>query len=130
MTPFSTKPVAAAVDVIAPDGSEIRLLAALQGGSCVHCRLPPGGVSLAVTHRTVEEIWYVLAGRGEVWRKQGEREEIVAAQPGLCLTIPLRTDFQFRAAPDQALEILIVTMPPWPGSDEAVRVADHWPARA
>lgn len=130
MRSFSTKPVPAGVDVIAPDGSEIRLLAALAGGSCVHCRLPPGGVSLAVRHRTVEEIWFIIAGRGEVWRKQGEREETVAVQPGTSLTIPLGTDFQFRAARDQALEIVIVTMPPWPGDDEAVRVTDHWPIRA
>jgi mannose-6-phosphate isomerase-like protein (cupin superfamily) len=127
MTKFATTPVPEAVDAIAPDGSEIRLLAALPGGSCVHCRLPPGGVSLAVTHRTVEEFWFVLSGSGQVWRKQGGREEIVAARPGLCLTIPLGTDFQFRASPDQALEILIVTTPPWPGNDEAARVADHWP---
>jgi mannose-6-phosphate isomerase-like protein (cupin superfamily) len=129
MTPFTTKSVPAGFDLLAPDGSEIRLLAALAGGSCVHCRLPPGKVSLAVRHRTVEEFWFVVSGRGEVWRRQGDREEVVAAQPGMCLTIPLGADFQFRAS-DQALEILIVTLPPWPGQDEAVRVADHWPTRA
>ena len=53
-------------DVLAPDGSEIRLLPQTTGGSMVHCTLPPGAVSLAVTHRTVDELWYVLSGEGEL----------------------------------------------------------------
>ena len=57
--------------------------------------------SSAVVHRTVEEIWFVLAGRGEMWRKQGEREEIVDLAPGQCLTLPLGTHFQFRASTDR-----------------------------
>jgi mannose-6-phosphate isomerase-like protein (cupin superfamily) len=115
-------------DVLAPDGSEIRLLPQLAGGSMVHCTLPPGAVSLAVTHRTVEEHWYVLAGEGLLWRRQAEREEVVPLRPGTAHTIPLGTHFQFRNPGAEPLVLLIVTMPPWPGMDEAVRVADHWPA--
>jgi mannose-6-phosphate isomerase-like protein (cupin superfamily) len=114
-------------DCLAPDGSEIRLLAAGGRGSCVHCSLPPGAASLAVTHRTVEEIWYVFAGRGEVWRKLDGAEETVEVCGGVCLTIPLGAHFQFRTLGDTPLQILIVTMPPWPGEHEAVRVKDHWP---
>lgn len=44
-------------DVLAPDGSEVRILLALAGGSMSHFLLPPGQVSRAVRHRTVEEIW-------------------------------------------------------------------------
>lgn len=123
---FATMAVPAAFDVLAPDGSEIRLLSALSGGSLVHCALPAGRVSLAVTHRTVEEFWFILAGRGEVWRRQGGREEVTEVEPGMALTIPLGTHFQFRAGRDAPLELVIVTMPPWPGEDEAVRVRDHW----
>ena len=51
---------------LAPDGSEIRELVRATGGSMVHCTLPVGATSLAVTHRTVEEVWYVVGGRGQV----------------------------------------------------------------
>lgn len=120
MTPFESRSVPAAYDVLAPDGSEIRLLHSLDQASVVHCRLPAGAVSIPVRHRTVEEIWVILAGAGEVWRRQGDRVETLAVAPGTSLTIPLGTDFQFRAQDDAPLEFLITTSPPWPGEDEAV----------
>ena len=51
-------------DAVAPDGTSVRLLGALAGGSFAHFELPAGAVSHAVCHRTVEEIWYFVAGRG------------------------------------------------------------------
>jgi mannose-6-phosphate isomerase-like protein (cupin superfamily) len=113
--------------VLAPDGSQIRLLLEGGRGSMVHCTLPPGQVSLAIRHRTVDELWYVLSGRGELWRKLGAEESVEALAPGLGVDIPLGTQFQFRAGPAEPLCLLIVTMPPWPGMDEALRVPDHWP---
>ena len=124
---FATRRVGAEYDALAPDGSEIRVLPSTSRGSMAHGTLPPGGVSLAVTHRTVEELWYVVAGRGEVWRKQGEREEVVAVEPGAALSIPTGTHFQFRTIGPDPLRFVMVTMPPWPGEQEAVRVPDHWP---
>ena len=50
--------------------------------------------------------------------------------PGGSLSIPVDAHFQFRATGDCALRILIVTMPPWPGEDEAYRVAGRWPVSA
>jgi mannose-6-phosphate isomerase-like protein (cupin superfamily) len=88
----------------------------------------PGRSPIAVTHRTVEEVWYVVAGRGEMWRKQGDRQEIVVLEPGVCLTIPLGTHFQFRASPDEPVAAIAITMPPWPGEGEAVRVEGPWPS--
>ena len=126
--PFVSQTPSERHDVLAPDGSEIRLLPQLAGGGMVHCTLPPGAVSLAVTHRTVEELWYVLAGEGLLWRQQGERQEVMPLRPGTAHTIPLGTHFQFRNPGAEPLVLLIVTMPPWPGMDEAVRVADHWSA--
>ena len=56
-----------APDVFAPDGSEIRLLADSRNGagksSTVEVALAAGQVSRPVYHRTVEETWYILAGR-------------------------------------------------------------------
>ena len=53
----------------APDGTHVRILPTLAGGSFAHFVLAPGKTSLAVAHRTVEEIWYFLDGRGEIWRR-------------------------------------------------------------
>jgi len=126
MTEFQTRKLPADPDVSAPDGSDVRILLALAGGSMAHFELAPGQTTLAVTHRTVEEIWYVLGGRGEMWRRQGGREEVVALEPGLCLTIPLGTDFQFRAHGEEPLRAVAITMPPWPGPDEAVAAEGPW----
>ena len=113
-------------DTIAPDGSEIRLLASASRGSMVHCTLDPGEVSAPVAHRTVEEIWFVLEGFGQVWRREGEVETVVDVAPGVSLSIPVSVHFQFRATGDLPLKLLIVTMPPWPGNDEAYRVTGRW----
>jgi len=37
-------------------------------------------------------------GRGPIWRRSREEESVVEAEPGLRLTIPLRTQFRFSAA--------------------------------
>ena len=128
MTAFESCQVAADYDLLAPDGSEIRLLHSTSGASVVHCSLPAAGVSIPIRHRTVEEIWYFLAGRGQVWRRQAKREEVLEVRTGISLTIPLGTSFQFRNTGDSALEFIIMTMPPWPGADEAILLdAGKWP---
>ena len=111
---------------LAPDGSEIRELLTLPGGGLAHCMLPAGKVAVAVKHRSVSEIWYFINGHGQVWRKQPELEEIVDVGPGVCITIPLGTRFQFRNTGLAPLEFLIATMPPWPGSEEADLVDGIW----
>ncbi len=114
----------AAYDVLAPDGSEVRILLSRPGGSMAHFLLPPGQVSKAVRHRSVEEIWYILAGQGEMWRSD---TGVVALSSGICLTIPAGTAFQFRTLGTEALTAVAVTMPPWPGPDEAEYVEGAWP---
>lgn len=48
----------------APDGSEVRVLCRVGRGSMAHFTLSPGAVSRAVAHRTVEEVWCFVSGRG------------------------------------------------------------------
>jgi mannose-6-phosphate isomerase-like protein (cupin superfamily) len=128
MNDFTTTHLPAEPTVIAPDGAQVRVLLQLRGGSMAHFQLQAGHTSRAIVHRTVEEIWYVVAGRGEMWRRQAEREETVPLEPGVCLTIPVGTHFQFRAAEEGALQAIGVTMPPWPGESEAVFVDGPWTA--
>jgi mannose-6-phosphate isomerase-like protein (cupin superfamily) len=68
MSEFSTLGLSAAPVVVAPDGSDVRPLLQLSGGSLAHFELPPGRTSVAVVHRSVEEIWFFLGGHGEMWR--------------------------------------------------------------
>ncbi len=124
--PFATMPLPEHRTVVAPDGSDVRVLLALAGGSMAHFSMAPGRVSRPIRHRTVEEIWYVIGGRGEMWRRQGGREEVVPLEPGVCLTIPVGTAFQFRSSGPDALEAVAITMPPWPGDDEAQPAQGHW----
>lgn len=133
-------------DTIAPDGSEIRLLAgtpqAATRASLCEVTLPPGQVSRPVWHQTVEEIWYVLEGAGDVWRcppPAGTGASGITAatgsagappaplpdvapvrvSPGDALVIPTNWRFQFRASSAGPLRFLCYTSPPWPGPDEA-----------
>jgi len=126
MNAFATLSLPAKPTVVAPDGSDVRVLLALDAGSMAHFALPAGATSRAVSHRTVEEIWFVVSGRGEMWRRQGLREEVVALEPGVGLTIPAGTHFQVRASRNEGVAAIGVTMPPWPGEDEAVPVPGRW----
>jgi mannose-6-phosphate isomerase-like protein (cupin superfamily) len=125
--PFETKFLAETPDAVAPDGTAVRLLAALAGGSFAHFELPAGAVSRAVAHRTVEEIWYFVGGAGQLWRRSGDTETVVDIRPGLCATIPLGTQFQFRCDSAVPLAFVAITMPPWPGEAEAFGVSGPWP---
>jgi mannose-6-phosphate isomerase-like protein (cupin superfamily) len=126
MTRYETKRLPAAPDVAAPDGSAVRVLLRLEGGSMAHFELGAGETSTAVAHRTVEEIWYFVGGRGEMWRKLGEQESVEPVATGVCMTIPAGTHFQFRALGDEPLSAIGVTMPPWPGETEARVVVGRW----
>ncbi|MER7849032.1 hypothetical protein ABTZ03_34405 [Kitasatospora sp. NPDC096077] len=122
--PFESIETGDAPVVTAPDGALVRPLLVLDGrGSLAVFELTPGQVTRAVSHATVEELWQVTAGGGEVWRRQDGREEIHRLGPGTAVSIPLGTAFQFRADPDGAgpLCITAVTMPPWPDTDTEAR---------
>ena len=126
--PFATRQLGEAYDVLAPDTSEIRLLVGTTRGSLAHGTLAPGRVSLAVTHRTVEEVWYVTAGPGAGLAQAGRpRDWSSTSSREPRLTIPTGVHFQFRTTGPEPLRFVMCTMPPWPGEQEAVRVPDHWP---
>ena len=118
-------------DVFAPDGSEIRLLTDGRHGASQEqhgrgnaaCRT---AVAAGVPPDTVEETWYILEGRGQVWRCPPDVDAASVppqeVSPGDTLVIPTGWRFQFAASPNGALRFLCHTTPPWPGEDEAVAV--------
>ncbi|MGK5530448.1 cupin domain-containing protein [Streptomyces sp. URMC 129] len=125
---FTTTRLDQAPEVTAPDGSAVRPLCVLPGAaSFAQFTLAPGQTAKAVSHATVEEIWFVVSGAGEMWRSQDGREEVTALEPGVCLTIPLGTTFQFRAG-GEGLRVVAATVPPWPvdSPDEARFEIGRW----
>jgi mannose-6-phosphate isomerase-like protein (cupin superfamily) len=119
-----------AMDDMAPDTSEIRLLGGTEKGSLAHCTLRPGLCSLPVRHRSIHEIWYVVGGHGELWRAAPDgTQRIDLLWPSVGVDIPTGCAFQFRATGSVALELVLLTMPRWPGPDEAVPVrTGRWPS--
>lgn len=128
MPAFALLRVDEADTVTAPDGSSLNPLLALARGSLSRFRLAAGATSAAVMHRTVEELWYCLAGSGELWCRDDGGEAVVALDSGCSVALPPGTAFQFRATGTQDLVIVAATMPPWPGDDEAIRVSGCWEA--
>ena len=83
--PFETLSLADAPVVTAPDGSTVHVLPRVAGGSMAHFTLEPDQASSAVVHRSVEELWFVVGGSGEMWRRAGDRSSVVALAPGTAL---------------------------------------------
>ncbi|MBV8536179.1 MAG: cupin domain-containing protein [Alphaproteobacteria bacterium] len=123
---FDTKTASPNPDVIAPDGSQVRILCGLSRGGMALFTLPPDAVAKAVVHRSVEEIWYFVSGRGRMWRSQGDHQDIVEVGPGVSISIPVGTRFQFRCDGAEPLVAVGVTMPPWPDEDEARAAEGPW----
>ena len=127
MTTFQTHTISEEPDATAPDGTDVRYLVATERGSMAHFELAPGEISKAVMHKTVEELWFISGGEGQMWRKTNDQEEVTELHPGLSLTIPMGTHFQLRnTGEEDPLEVVAVTMPPWPGDDEALSVVGKW----
>lgn len=126
---FESTVLPARASAIAPDGSEVRVLLSMAKGGLAHFELAPKQTSVAVVHRTVVEIWYFLGGLGQMWRRSPQgKEEIIDVYPGVCLTIPVGTSFQFRSLSNDGLAAVGATLPAWPGDGETRFVDGNWEA--
>ncbi|MEM7092847.1 MAG: cupin domain-containing protein [Actinomycetota bacterium] len=110
------------MDVRAPDGSEVRILAQASRGSMAHFLLNEGETSIAKRHRTIEELWFFVSGSGEMCIG----DEVCAVEAGVSILIPPDTRFQFRSVDGGPLAAVAVTMPPWPGEEEALDAEPYW----
>ena len=115
---------------LALDNTEIRLLMNQLGhGSLAHGSMRPHSISAAITHKTVSESWFILSGTGKIWRQFDKQERVDDLKPNMIVDIPCGVEYQF-ANDAEPLVFLIVTMPPWPGNDETVQLADqNWQER-
>jgi mannose-6-phosphate isomerase-like protein (cupin superfamily) len=95
-------------------------------GNMIHSSVPPYQVNRGTIHATVSEFWYVLSGRGEIWRRKGGTEELAVLEAGVSIDIPVGTAFQYRCIGAEPLQFLCVSMPPWPGDEEASFIDGPW----
>ena len=110
-----------------PLGARIRFLMDGPHGNMIHSTVPPGMVGRACHFRTIDEYWFILSGRGEVWRRgEDGTESVTGLRPGVSVDIPLGTAFQYRCRGREPLTFICTALPPWPGDDEAVLVDGPW----
>lgn len=113
-------------DATSPAGADIRFVMDSAAANMIHSTVPPGQTNRATIHATVSEFWHVLSGAGEIWRKNEEGEQITPLIPGTSIDIPVGTAFQYRNPADIPLTFICITMPPWPGDDEATHLSGPW----
>jgi len=92
----------------------------------IHSTVPPGQVNRATVHATVSEFWHVLAGEGQLWRRDAAGEETTDLGRGVSIEIAVGTAFQYRCTGVDPLQFLCISMPPWPGDKEATVIDDPW----
>lgn len=110
---------------VAEDRTLTRTLVEGGSGMMVRRELAAGHCTAAVRHRTVEQLWHITEGSGELWRSQdGEsRYDILTAGDSVCIRPGVQ--FQVRAT-NGRLRALVATSPRWPGEHEAVPVRGVW----
>ena len=58
--------------------------------------------------------------------KKEQQEKVIDPNKDTCISISPGTKFQCRNTHTTPLKIIISTMPPWPGADEAIKVEGRW----
>ncbi|MEO1115110.1 MAG: cupin domain-containing protein [Pseudomonadota bacterium] len=120
--------LAESFDAKSPAGADIRFLMDGPTGNMIHSTVPAGQINRATRHKSVSEFWFVLGGRGQIWRSDGENSTTVDLVPGVSIDIPVGTAFQYRSDATVPLTFICISMPPWPGDDEAEYVDGVWAA--
>ena len=113
-------------DAKSPAGADIRFIMDGTTGNMIHSTVPPGQINRATIHETVSEFWYVLEGKGKIWRKEGAEEKVTSLMEGVSIDIPVGTAFQYRNVGSEPLKFICISMPPWPSDDEASHLDGAW----
>lgn len=113
-------------DAQSPAGADIRFIMDGPTGNMIHATVPAGQINKATIHATVSEFWYVLEGKGEIWRRTGDDERVTSLVSGVSIDIPVGTAFQYRNVGNAPLKFICISMPPWPGDHEASHLDGMW----
>ncbi len=100
------------------DGSEIRELLAHRNSAIAHqslaeARLAVGQTTAAHFHRQTEEIYYILAGEGQMWLGN----EMRTVGPGDAIAIPPGLVHQIANTGSEELRFLCCCAPPYEDED-------------
>jgi mannose-6-phosphate isomerase-like protein (cupin superfamily) len=118
MPEWETMSIPAEKSYTSPGGSaEIRMLPNFPTGEITHAAVPPDDTSKPAYLSGLTEFFFGLFGRGEVWRSNGEVEEVVDFFPNRCLMIPEGVRFQYQTR-ESSLVFLVIVAPRWS--------ADRW----
>ena len=123
---MQTRPFPSNPDGRSPAGAEIRYLMGGETGDMIHSTVPPGQVNRATVHATVSEFWHVLSGQGQIWRRDAAGEATTVLETGVSIDLPVGTAFQYRCDGNNPLQFICVTMPRWPGDEEATFIQGPW----
>ena len=113
-------------DARSPAGADIRFIMDGSTGNMIHSTVPPRQINRATVHATVSEFWFILEGVGEIWRKDEKDERVARLEAGVSIDIPVGTAFQYRNIGDVELKFICISMPRWPGDDEASHLDGVW----
>jgi mannose-6-phosphate isomerase-like protein (cupin superfamily) len=113
-------------DAKSPAGADIRFIMDGETGNMIHSTVPPHQINKATVHSTVSEFWYVLEGKGEIWRDDGYDSGVTPLVAGTAIDIPVGTAFQYRNMKNSDLKFICIAMPPWPGDSEATYIDGKW----
>jgi mannose-6-phosphate isomerase-like protein (cupin superfamily) len=127
---MQTRPFPAAPNARSPAGAEVRSLIDGATGHMIHSTVPPGQVNRATVHATVSEFWYILSGKGRIWRRDRTGEETAVLTARVSIDIPVGTAFQYRCDGTEPLTFICVSMPRWPGDAEATIIDGPWTPNA
>lgn len=113
-------------DARTPAGADIRYIMDGDTGNMIHSTVKPDQINRATVHATVSEFWYILEGKGEIWRKFSGVEKVTPLTAGTSIDIPVGTAFQYRNVGTVDLKFICISMPPWPGDSEATHLDGMW----
>lgn len=113
-------------DAKSPAGADIRFIMDGTTGNMIHSTVPVGQINKATVHATVSEFWHIFEGEGEIWRRNSDEERVTRLVAGVSIDIPKGTAFQYRNVGKTPLKFICISMPPWPGDDEATHLQGTW----
>lgn len=106
--------LSAAPNSVSPDGgAEIRHILTSPGGDLTHAVCLAGSTSGTHHLPELDEGYFVLSGRGEIWRAVNGRDAVTALRPGRWVSMPAGMRFQYRANVGSSLVFLVVVLPSW-----------------
>src|SRR5690242_8322951 len=90
--------------------AEIRFLPGFPAADFAHATVEARTASPAAILTEQTELFYVVGGEGELWRRHDGVEEVTRLRTGRSVGIPPGVDYQYRSG-HEPLRLLVATLP-------------------